>query len=453
MVLAVLAGLTVAAVPRPLLAQDAGPDASDASSMPLDETTVMIDLEELRFNPTTRPAVPAAQRPPLATEKNVDTHRPILEWQRVTDDWFGLRPQLDDRGISLQPSLTVDLSKGFRGGPDTSGSSLRHLFNANLTIDTQRLAHWPGGTFFLNFQTYNGQSGSDDLGVAQGISGIDADGRTQISELWYEQLLLDGKLRLRAGKIDANRDFAFVENAGDFIHSSFGVSPTVLGIPTYPDPAAGFDLFISPCEFFYAGVGVFDGAAQEGIPTGSRGPASFWGDPADLFLIAEAGLKWNLSNHRPGRLGVGGWRHTGQFDRFDGGAESGTNGVYAVFDQSLWRECDKEDDPQGIAMFAQYGYADPAVSPFQHHAGLGAAWTGPIPSRDDDILGLGASWVRLSDDAGFDDNNELAVELFYKCALFVWLNLQSDLQYIHNPGGLAAQDDLWVGTLRVVIDF
>jgi hypothetical protein len=39
----------------------------------------------------------------------------------------------------------------------------------------------------------------------------------------------------------------------------------------------------------------------------------------------------------PGRIGVGGYHHTGGFLRYDGTDQSGTSGMYAVFDQTIFQ--------------------------------------------------------------------------------------------------------------------
>lgn len=430
---------------------------------PIDGTESATIDENARFAPTVQPDNPTPQRPPLSTPENVDTGRPVHEWQRATDDWAGLRPGLEDRGLAFNANLTAEYAKNLRGGLNTNGGDGRHLLNANLTLNTERLFGLPGGTAFVNVQQQHGQEGFD-VGDAQGYTNIDADGRTQISELWYEQLLFGNKLRLKAGKIDANTEFAFVENGAEFINSSMGFSPTILGLPTYPDPSFGALVFLTPCDAFYAGAGAFDGAAQEGVPTGSRGPKTLFDDPADLFLIGEAGTKWSLAGGRGGRIGLGLWHHTGTFERFDGGAESGTTGFYAVADQTLWRENpptntdDGEEaddsDTQGIGLYLQYGYADPDVSEIAHHVGTGLAWQGVVPGRDDDVLGLGVSHVLFSDNgAGFGHDAETAVELFYKLQLTPWASVKPDVQYVRHPGGDAGVDDALVFTVRAVIDF
>ncbi len=398
---------------------------------------------------------PRPQRPELSTPDNVDTGKPFLEWQHLTDDWGGRRPRLDDLGIVFEADLTFDHSHNFEGGLGR-GSATRNLLNFNLTLDTQRLGLWEGGTFFLNFQNIHGPGIGDELGDVQGLDNLDADGRTQISEIWYEQLLLGEQVRIRIGKVDVNSEFAYVDNGGEFLNSSMGFSPTVFVMPSYPDPAFGFTLFIYPSESLYAGIGMIDGSAQEGIATGSRGPSTLFGAPGDLFYIAEAGSTWALNERTlPGRVGVGVWVHDGDFVRFDAGMEDRAVGFYFVLDQMLWREnSEDEEDSQGLAGFMQYGYADANLSSVEHHIGVGATWTGAIPERDDDVLGLGISVARLSDDpaAGFTDDAETAFELFYRLQLTPYIAVKPDLQFIKNPGGAGA-DDALVGTVRVEISF
>ena len=385
-------------------------------------------------------------------ESPAATPGPVFSHEHATGGWFGVREKMAEHGVIVELNLIADYSVNFDGGLHT-GDAFRHLLSVGVHLQTERLIGWEGGAFFIGFQTFNGHNGSERLvGDVQGFDNIDADGFTQISELWYEQVLLGETLRIKVGKVEANSEFAFVEYGGEFLNSSPGFSPTILGFPSYPDQATSVNAFVYPCEWFYAGAGVYDGATQDGGygRTGNRGPSTFFGDPADLFLIGEAGLKWGHGDgERPGRLGLGVWQHTGSFDRLDGGTESGTTGFYAVFDQMLWRE--NGEDEQGVGLFAQYGWADPDLSEINHHIGLGFAWAGAIPGRDDDVLGLMGSYVDLSGDAGFSERYELAIELFYKIQSMQWLSLKPDLQYIINPGGEA--DDALVGTLRLEVTF
>ena len=73
-----------------------------------------------------------------------------------------------------------------------------------------------------------------DQGFAETIQAFvnnDADDFTALYELWYEQYLFDDVVRVKIGKLDANSEFAYVEHGGEFIHSSPGVSPSILSFP------------------------------------------------------------------------------------------------------------------------------------------------------------------------------------------------------------------------------
>ena len=433
------------------------PSGLEDAGQPVDRVVTVIPEDQRHQSHSGKPQVPQPQRPVMSTEKNVDTGREPHEWQHLTDDWGGARPWLDDHGFVIESSLTFDWSSNWHGGANTNGSSFRHLFLFDITIDTERLFGLPGGTVFMDFMNQNGEDGSQDTGDFQAYSNIDADGRTQIAELWYEHVFLDGKLRVKVGKVEANAEFAYTDNGGEFLNSSMGFSPTIFVLPTYPDPSMAIVVFAYPTDNLYAGVGIFDGAAVEDFMTGTRGPSTFFeSSPADMFVIGEAGITWQWGEGLAGRLAAGGWGHNGSFERFDGtGNESGTAGFYFLADQTLWREDPSdEDNEQGIGVFLQFGWADGDVSEAELHFGCGVNWIGPIPTRDDDAAGVGITWVKFTDDdgAGFTDDSETAIEVFYKLQVMQWASVKPDIQYILTPGGADLNDAL-VGTLRVEFVF
>lgn len=376
-------------------------------------------------------------------------------WDSATHGMFGIRPHLGDRGCIFDATFTADVAKNLRGGLNTEGYNVGHLLNVSITLETEKLHLWNGGELQLSFQNENGEFASADAGDLQGIDNIDADGRTQIAELWLGQSFLDDQLKLKLGKIDANADFNVAQYSAEFLHSSAGMSPTVLGMPSYPDAAMGAQLIFDG-ERYYLGGGIFDGAAQEGISTGDKGPATFIGKPSDLFLVLEGGPKWKLNGGTlPGKLGVGVWHHTGTFDRFDGGTERGTSGLYLQASQLIYSETgDNNDGCQGIGVFCRYGWADANVSVIEHHIGCGIAWTGALPTRDHDSFGLGINTALLSqeDGAGVDRRAETSVELFYKIQVMPWLYVQPDVQYIVNPGGVSDNQDALLATVRLMVN-
>ena len=284
-----------------------------------------------------------------------------LSQDHLSGNWYGLRGQLSDQGIMIESSIVADGSKNLKGGENVHGETFRHLYDLNVTFDLEQLLGWQGATVFLDFYNQHGADGSEDTGDIQAYSNVDAPDRTQLAEVWIQQVLIEESLEIKFGKMDSNADFAYVDNGGEFINSSAGFSPTI-ALLTYPETAVGVVLFSNPGENLSANFGVYDGAAQEGITTGTRG-FSTWFDssPSDLLLIGEVAVTWDDDN-LPGRIGVGGWRHTGRFDKFDGGAEHGTNGLYFVCDKALSKENpDDPEDDQGTSFFVQYGLADQDV--------------------------------------------------------------------------------------------
>jgi porin len=400
-----------------------------------------------------RPGVQLPHREELEPSDESWSGFRFLEWNHATDGWWGLRRRLHESGLTLNSTLTIDGSRSFQGGANPDTGVIRNLFDLNLTLSTEPAFGWAGGTFFIDFQNHSGPQGSAIVGDAQGFSNIDADGRTQVSQLWFEQTFLDGDLRLKIGKVDANSEFAYVEHGGEFLNSSMGFSPTIFVFPSYPDPAFSVNLIWDRPQGVYWGCGIYDGVGQRGVPTGSRGPSMLLAGTTELFFVTEAGFRWRVAD-LVGRAGAGSWYHNAEFKRFTGGTQDGTGGVFLVCDQEIWaRELD-DKERHVLGLFVQYGFADRNVSPFAHHFGTGLVRTGPLPHRNLDVCGLGVTAVVLSTLVpNVDEDYELAVESFYKLQLLKWFSLKFDLQYIHNVGGKSAIPDALVGTIRGMIDF
>ncbi len=209
----------------------------------------------------------------------------------LTGGWFGLRPKLAAKGITLNITYTADGTKNLQGGLDTAGSTWRRLLDVNLTLDTKPLFHLDGGTVDVEFEDAQGRNASDELvGDIQGIDGLDGvpgqphQNRTQISQLWYQQIAFDGKLRIKAGKVDANTEFDHSDTAQEFLHQSAGSSATLFTLPTYPDPSIGLNIFLKPRDNLQIGFGVYDGSLGSGVRTGELGPQPLLHNAGECFL-------------------------------------------------------------------------------------------------------------------------------------------------------------------------
>ncbi len=387
--------------------------------------------------------------------------KPWWEWSKMTGDWGGLRTKMEDAGFTLSASLTFDWSSVWSGGVENTAHS-RSLWDVNLSVDLDKAVGLSGGTVFVDFQSADGRGGAADAGTFQLFSNIETPGnRDQVSELWYEQKLFDDVLRVKAGKINANAEFDFTEAAAGFMSGTAGTSPTILGIPAYPDPALGAAVFVYPLEQLYIGGGVFDGATIDGISTGNHSPKTFFSDDRSSawFWIGEVGFSWDdLASMGGGRVAAGAWHHTADFTRFDGNPESSTEGFYALAEQQLWQRGKEGDDAErGLFAFAQFGVTDGDVASAETAFDAGVSMQGTCSARPDDGAGFMLSWVDLSDaDAGGTPafaEDEWALEAYYKIQVTPFVSVQPDLQFFVNPGGDATVDDAWVGSLRLVVSF
>lgn len=321
---------------------------------------------------------------------------------------------------------------------DSAAGYGRYSFDLSMSVDGRKLLGLKDSTGCVRLKHHLRNFGDSDDEVFQLYSNIDADSRTILYEAWWEQRLLSDRLRIKAGKIDANSEFAVVANSGDFLNSSMGYSPTIVAFPTYPEPKLGIGAFLSPVKNSNLNLGVFQ--------TAGRGTLS----------LIEPGQKWRAGGRElPGRISLGYWRLDAEaIDQFDGTEASTTQGFYSVMEQFAWRRSGDPNDGH-LAMFLQMGWAEGRMSPVTRHIGAGAVLQGPFRRRAGDGVGVAVTEVRFSSypQAGYEWRGELVFESYYKIELSHHAAIVQDFQYLHHPGGVRANQDCAVITPRLVITF
>ncbi len=383
-----------------------------------------------------------------------EAKEPTEAGDALTGTWNGYRTRLEDRGVSIHFGFWGDVFQNVRGGANTADMDFMHVESLNFTFDTEKLFGLKGGTFFIDLQHIGGDNPSNNIGDWQWVSNIAGDRRDQVAEFWYEQKLMDDKVRIKLGKIDATYEFDVSDVAGSFLNASSGLSPTTAGFTTYPDPAFGIVGEYVPCDAFYVRGGVFDGAGQEGKTLGDDGARTLFSGPADLFFIAEIGSNWTLHD-LPGKAAIGVTYHNGTFDRFDGGTEDGAASVYLVAEHMLNKEdSEDEEDEQGLSVFVRAGLTDGDTQDVTYHLGGGVVAVGLIDGREDDSTGVALNLVGFSNESAANfGGDELNIELYYQIQVTDYFSITPDVQYIVNPSGDDSLDDALALGMRFTLEF
>lgn len=366
-------------------------------------------------------------------------------------NWGGVRQYLEEHGFTLGFQAYLEGNSVLDGGLRRR-TSMHALWDLTTTFDLDRIAGWKDTQLVMEAYAIGGQNPSENVGDAQYFSDISAPEVSEIAQLYVEKWFAGRTCRVKLGKMDANSDFAAPALGIESIHSSTAFSPTNFTLVTYPNPACGILGGWVPDEHWYLNLALYDGATWAGYPTGTLPASTFFGDPADLFWIAESGYRWQLgSGDLPGGISLGAWRHTGVFTDSGGGDVHNTSAQYASLDQVL-SQANEEQSGGTKSGFLQFGWANEDLAAIDRHYGLGFNWAGFSSARPDDALGLYLSQAHFSRAFGFNAD-ETVLELDYKCQCCRGVVLRPDLQYISNPGGDSSVDDALVLSLRCELDF
>jgi len=412
------------------------------------------------------------------------------ESDHLTGNWGGLRDRLVERGVHFSAGYAGEWLANISGGL-RRGSVYEGLFELGLDLDTEKLGLWPGGTLHVSGLNPHGTSLSGRyVGDLLTVSNIDAYDSFRLYDFWYDQTLFEGRFSLRFGELLADEEFAGTEPGGHFLNSAFGwpafISGNTLNTgPAFYAAAPGLRLRYQPADSVFVQAGIYDGDSFDspvGNPRVNRsGTHLHLSGAQGYFAMAESGYQLNQgedSKGLPGEYKIGLWMHSGSFEsNFEdrngdplaatglGPREHSKNyGVYAAAQQMLWREEGKE----GLYGFLRAGNSPADRSLFEAVIDGGFNYQGLVPGREQDILGIGAVYARISRDVrrheqldaalngavypGFADH-ETALECFYSIRLKPWWELKPDFQWIFNPGGAADASDAVVIGVRTTLVF
>ena len=392
------------------------------------------------------------------------------ESNTMTGDFFGARSKLQDAGITLQGTGTLDFVNVLNGG-QVNGFTMLSLFDINATGDTEKLFGLKGGTIFVDFQTAN-QTRSTGTLIPDywGFDVINSFGSfTQLAQYWYQQEIIGDRLKVKFGKIDANVDFAVPCTGLNFVNSAaYYPAGMVQDMPTYPRQAGGVEILAKPLENFDARFGFFDGSSNFANPTtgfvgsntGTHGMANFlWENPGSYFMIAELGPDWTLGEHK-GKFRAGWFEQLGYTDisGVNGPAvANGPTGAYAYANQHIF-DPDGVGGLLGLELFGQFSWSEPNRNPSQWGLMLGTQWQGVIDARPSDTVGFLWAYNQFTSNESLTTSpgsSEAILEAFYDFQVTPWFSIQPDMQYLSQPSSDASANisGAWIFTMRLSFVF
>lgn len=375
-------------------------------------------------------------------------------------------PQLaepDGAPVELSVVYTFDLWGNTRGGLRRGERYLDNL-DVTLTVDAERALGWDGATIFLYGLYNNGKSLTDELvGDLQTVSNIDAGSRAaRLYEAWVEQRLGE-RASAKLGLYDLNSEFDTNDSNALFINSSHGIGPDFSqtgqnGPSIFPVTSLSFRADYRITENVLVRAAILDGVP--GDPNRPRRTTVKLGNGDGALLVGEVEYTDAMT-----KIAAGTWRYTAKSEDILASAIAGASvkrsrnsGAYISAERKLTGQT--KEGP-GLSAWARLGVADNRFNAIKTYVGGGLVYTGPVPGRDEDRLGLGVAHVELGapyrqalELAGeASDRSETNVELTYRAPVAPWLTVQPDVQYVINPGGNPALRDALVVGIRVEVGF
>jgi len=350
--------------------------------------------------------------------------------------------------LTINSSLTVDNIYNTTGGIK-DGYATMGLFDINFTYTPSAQGVFRNTVFHAHILKTGGKAASENfIGDAQVASNIEGRASRFIYELYIGQQFKN--INLSFGLHDLNTEFMASEYAGDYINSSFGISPSIsLNVPVSIFPVTSIAGIISyNSESFDLATGIYN---------------------LNYDYLEEE--EFNLKNHlfNKGYLGIIEMRYRiapennlngeykiGAYYKYCDSSEEQVcpgeknKGAYFIADQTIW----SSSNHYQLGMFTQISIAPKETNFVPDYYGLGISLKSSDKKIFPELIGLAVGSVGLNtfndDYKVINTTRETTFEFSVKKELFKRITLQPDIQYIIKPSGI--YNNSLVGILRLQID-
>lgn len=380
----------------------------------------------------------------------------------VARDAPALQP-LADQGITLSLSYTGEAAANATGGLRQAGAYTGQIY-MGADFDMDRIMGVQGGTIHVAVTNRHGKSLSNiAIGNNTSVQEVWGTQNTHLAILTWEQKWLNDRLRIEAGRSQANIHFL---NSPIYCH--FQTNSTC-GNPTFVFKNSNFTYFpasswmvhakaqFTPQWFLHVGAYEVNPDRKQAQDNGFNFSTR---NATGVIVPWEAGYADDAGKTRlPSHYILGGWFDRGDYAdplRDDRGGVAilsgrpsavlhGRSGLYVRFDQMLTRP-----DPQSMRGLTLFGVAMANLSgrvEESHYFELGLLQKGTFAGRDEDTLGflvndqqfsdLAVERMRAARMAGGGDGavrrHQYMMELAYGAQINPAIRISPNIQYILHP--------------------
>ncbi len=388
-----------------------------------------------------------------------------LEGQEsLTGSWGGLRERLYRAGIAILGSYESEVAGNPSGG-DVHKVRYTQNVGVGVFLDLEQLFHLKGAYFLVSAAESPGSSLSGDIPNFFDVQQLYVGQTIRLVNLAVEQNLLDDKLSIVGGRLNALDDFAessfycYSQNGGICGNPSSLESNSSLS--DYPFASWGLRARYDITSEFYSMTGAyntyvnFEDNKYHGVDFSIRRNSG-------VAVMQEFGYRpsWESQEGYPGFFKLGGFYDSEPRLRFESDTmRSGTWMIYGSAQQHLYRRS-SDGLHQGLTGFLSLTYAPPAMNTIQYLADAGLVYVGLIPGRPEDVAGVLGVFGDFSSDlrsaqraAGeHTQTHEAVIEGNYKYLLFPWIYVQPDMQFVFRPEGTGKISDALVFALQVGVE-
>ena len=403
-------------------------------------------------------------------------------------DLQGVRNKATEAGVTLCSQYNLYAYDNARGGLKRGVDAQGQLFSW-IDIDLGKFSRVDAlsDTFaHAGYYSLQGRSITPrEVGSFSSVSFFEALSTNRLGTAWIERRFLDGKLSLRAGQLGMDDEFFLAPSGSAFLNSTFGFpswTGTVLpgGGAAYSLQGPGTRVKYSPTDSVTLMAGAFTGdpaGRSNAVPQLANRYGTTFNLNGGTLWIGEAAYSTAYANSGvalPGTYKIGAWfetRHDFNALRFDtiglslaDPASSGRPkrygndfGVYGIVDQTLFSG--EKDGVHKLSGFLRLGASPSDRNLVDLYLDGGLTFTGPIPGRPTDLVGIGMAYDRISNAARSRDRDarafaalastpalgasqlapvrdqEVMIEALYTIIITPWCTLDLDVQHVFHPSG------------------